>query len=107
MFVIKRQGNADIMVFGPQGLLFANTFTCENNDDALYHIMNVWQQLGLDQLSDELAVGGDAEPASYISEVLKEYVRRTSSIDIPSEAYLLGGEILKAPLDVILFWACA
>ncbi|MDR0995426.1 MAG: DUF3822 family protein [Tannerella sp.] len=103
--VIDRHG-VDLLCFNASKLLFANTFAYEQAEDILYYLLYAWQQLQLDQLGDTLSLSGETALCSQLTETLRLYIRQISPVDIPSKAYLLGGEIMQAPLDQILFTVC-
>lgn len=62
--------------FQDRRLRFANTFPIENTPDALYFILNVWQQLGLDQTRDTLKfLAPQTEEDQRLISALAEYLR--------------------------------
>lgn len=119
--VLKKQGMADgrnhlfanvhrkivdLVAFSEGKLLLVNTFGYEQPDDLLYYILNVWRQLGMDQLKDQLSLYGIGPVCKRLARSLEVYIQNISKTDIPSEAYLMGGEIMLAPLDLIFQTVC-
>ncbi|MDR2499135.1 MAG: DUF3822 family protein [Tannerellaceae bacterium] len=106
MFAIVRQSMVDICCFSNNSLLFANTFTYEQTSDFIYYLCYVWKQVGLDQLNDRLSISGDTSVTNKALLTLHTFIRHVDSIEIPAKAYFLGGEILQAPVDLILMSVC-
>ncbi|MDR0430777.1 MAG: DUF3822 family protein [Tannerellaceae bacterium] len=106
LFVVIRENMVDISCFSEGKLLFVNTFAYEQFDDLLYFILYVWRQIGLDQLHDYLSLAGEVTLCNQLIPSLQTYLQHVGRIEIPSEAYLMGGEILQAPMDLILLTVC-
>lgn len=106
LFVIAHPKMIDLICFNEGKLLLANSFTYKQFDDLLYHIFNVWRHLDMDQLNDRLFLTGETKLCNHLTQSLRPYIRHIGRIEMPSEAYLMGGEILQAPLDVILHTVC-
>ena len=107
LFVTAHREVVDIIGFKEDRLVFVNTFDYQQSDDLLYYILYVWQQLEMNQLTDRLSFSGRNTALcnkGYLS--LQNYVQHVGKTEIPSEAYLIGGEILQAPLDLILQTVC-
>lgn len=106
LFVIARRKTIDLICFNEGKLLLVNSFAYKQLEDLLYYIFNVWRHLEMNQLNDRLSLAGDAVLCNRISQSLKPYIRHIGRMEIPSEAYLMGGEILQAPIDLILHTVC-
>ena len=87
-------------------LLFVNSFEYEHTDDILYYILYVWKQVGMDQQKDQLRLFGDVPLRNDITNTLRNYLQYIDPLEIPSEAYLMGSEVLQAPLDLIALSLC-
>ena len=48
----------EVFAFGPNRFKFQNTYAVTTPDDALYYVLSVWKQLGMDPQSDELHLAG-------------------------------------------------
>ena len=57
----------------------------------------------MDQQKDQLRLFGDVPLRSEITNTLRNYLQYIDPQEIPSEAYLMGPEVLQAPLDLILY----
>jgi hypothetical protein len=107
MYAVLHHKMMDIACFSEGKLLLANSFAFDQREDIVYYILYIWQQTGMNQLTDRLALAGDAMLCHRINESLRPYIRHIGRIEIPSEAYLLGGDILQAPMDLISLSVCA
>jgi hypothetical protein len=106
MYVVLHRKMVDISCFSGSKLLFVNSFDFDRLSDLFYYILYAWKQLGLDQLNDRLALAGEPGLCNRVDQFLQTYVRHTGRIEIPAKAYLLGGDILQAPMDLILLSVC-
>jgi hypothetical protein len=57
-------------------------------------------------LHDSLFLAGDPGLCNRVHQSLQAYIRYIGRMEIPAKAYLLGGEILQAPIDLILLSVC-
>ena len=76
------------------------------SDDIVYYILYVWKQAGLDQEKDQLLLAGESSSRMRVLERLRAYLRHVKPVEIPSEAYLLGTDVTKAPMDLISLLIC-
>ncbi|MDR2388884.1 MAG: DUF3822 family protein [Tannerellaceae bacterium] len=106
MFVVLHHKMADISCFSSAGLLFVNSFDIEHLSDLLYYILYVWKQMGWDQLNDAVFLAGEPGLCNRLNHALQTYIRHIGRMEIPAKAYLLGGDILQAPMDLILLSVC-
>ena len=103
--VLHRRG-MDVACYAQGSLLFVNSFEYEHPDDILYYILYVWKQTGMDQQKDQLRLFGDAALRSNITSTLRNYLQYIDPLEIPSDAYLMGPEVIQAPLDLIALSLC-
>ncbi|MDR1200576.1 MAG: DUF3822 family protein [Tannerellaceae bacterium] len=107
MFVVIHENIVDISCFSEGNLSFVNSFVFDQSDDnLLYYILYIWRQMKMDQLHDRLSLAGDSSLCSKLTQSLQVYLQHVKPIEIPSEAYLMGGEILQAPMDLLLLSVC-
>lgn len=106
LYVVLHRRRMDVACYAQGTLLFVNSFEYEQTDDILYYILYVWKQVGMDQQKDQLRLFGDAALRSEITETLRNYLQYIDPLEIPSEAYLMGPEVLQAPLDLIALSLC-
>lgn len=62
--------------FGQNRFKFCNTFDAAHDQDALYYLLFVWQQLGMDAEKDELHLVGEVADEGWLCKQLRQYVRR-------------------------------
>ncbi|MDR1918135.1 MAG: DUF3822 family protein [Tannerellaceae bacterium] len=106
MHVVLHHRMVDITCFSGDKLLFVNSFDFEQLNDLLYYILCVWKQTGMNQLTDVLFLAGETGLCNRVNQSLQTYIRHIGRTEIPAKAYLLGGEILQAPIDLILSSVC-
>ncbi|MDR1555502.1 MAG: DUF3822 family protein [Tannerellaceae bacterium] len=106
MFVVLHRRMVDIICFSASELVFVNSFDFEQLNDLLYYILCVWKQTGMNQLNDALFLAGDISLGTRITHFLQAYIQHIGRMEIPAKAYLLGGEILQAPIDLLLLSVC-
>ena len=75
LYAISEADAFTLYAFQERHLRFANTFPVANTADALYFILNVWQQLGLDALQHHLIFLTDSsERDQELQRSLAEYL---------------------------------
>lgn len=65
----------DICSFEQHRIRFANTFEAQHAHDALYYILFVWKQLGMNQEEDVLYISGEMPHADWLKTRLMAYIR--------------------------------
>ena len=103
MCVNLERKRIDVACLDGMRLLFLNSFRVDQPDDILYYILYVWKQVGLDPEHDRLALWGEPMAREPLLVRLRRYLRHAEAMEIPSEVYLLGADVAKAPLDLISF----
>ncbi|MDR1645177.1 MAG: DUF3822 family protein [Tannerellaceae bacterium] len=106
VFVVVHRRIVDIICFKGTRLLLANSFEFEQLNDLLYYILCVWKQTEMDQLNDRLLLSGEISLCTKVTGALQTYIRHIGRMELPAKAYLLGGEIRQAPMDLILMLTC-
>ncbi len=106
LYVTLYPRRMDLACYAQGNLLFVNSFGYERPDDVLYYILYVWKQAGMDQQKDQLRLFGEMAVRTSVAETLRNYLQYVDLQEIPSDAYLLGPEILQAPLDLIALSLC-
>ncbi len=106
MYVVVHRKIMDVACFVQGKLLFVNTFEHETTDDIIYDILYVWKQVGMDQEKDRLHIYGDMSLRTRMTGMLQNYIQYTAPAELPVEAYLLGAEMVHAPLDLAALLVC-
>lgn len=106
MYVVVRDGAADICSFRQGEMQMASSFEAGRQEDILYYILYLWKQLGLDQEKDLIFIHGKADACNRVIELLRTYLRNVAPVEIPSEIYFQGVGITLAPIDIIALSTC-
>lgn len=106
MYVHLSHGRMDVVCYGREGLLLANTYNYRHSNDAAYHILNVWKQLGLNQQRDEVQLVGDMETRRQVSNVLRNYILTVVPVIFPSNSHVLGSAAMQIPFDLTALSLC-
>lgn len=106
MFLNLSAENMDMAIYRKGKLVCANTYTFTNADDAAYFALNAWRANGLDQLTDELQLTGDADMRAAMTPLMREYVKFVMPAVYPAAAMQLGRNAMQAPLELILLALC-
>ncbi len=100
------KGTVDIVCYNRKGLLLANTFTYCHSNDVAYHILNVWQQLKLDQRTDEVQLAGDINIRREVTPLLRNYILTVVPVIFPSHSHVLGSDAMQIPFDLTALSLC-
>ena len=106
LYVVLHRRMIDIVCYAQGNLMFVNSFSYEHADDILYYILYIWKQVGMNQQKDQLRFLGETSLCNTVVKTLRNYLQYIEPLEIPSEAYLLGSEIVQAPLDLIALSLC-
>lgn len=106
MFVHLREKNMDVIVYGNEGLRMANTFNFNVIDDAVYYILAVRENLGMDQFADELLISGDAALRRKIMPELRRFISSVMPVIFPGVMFKAGKNALSVPFDLIVMPLC-
>ena len=98
MFLNCNYGIVDIVVVDSRNLLFNNSYTYNNNDDILYYMANVNEQLNIDNKHTEIILSGNIEKTGELANMIMRYFSKVSFIDENIADSLSAG--LK---DIILY----
>ncbi len=82
-------------------LIFFNYFKVHGFNEVVYYTLYVWKQQKLDVFTDSLFFSGDAFQMNELKEKLQLYISHVDSFEYPSEVYLMGVNIVHAPIDLI------
>lgn len=86
-------------------MTFANTYPVRGVRDCQYYLLGVWQQLGMDQLSDALCVIDDSEASLQLVERLRRFigdVRLGERTDDFRDTLTHGNKLLPYDLQTLL-----
>ena len=106
MYLHLYRGRMDVVCYGREGLQLANTYSYNSANDAAYHVLNVWKQLGLDQRRDEVHIAGDATIRRELSTLLRNYILTVVPVIFPSNCLVLGSDAMQIPFDLTALSLC-
>lgn len=92
----------DIVCFQKNRFKFANTYDTESARDAVYFLLYVWKQLGLDAERDELHLAGNTPQSEWLTGTLKKYVQKVFIVN-PSAEFNRAPitQIKELPFDLL------
>lgn len=103
LFAYFHDKRVDICNFEQRRLHFANSFDAQHAHDALYYLLFVWKQLGMNQQEDDLFVIGDVPHKDWLMSRLEAYLKNVHIVN-PSVALNRSAlaEIEGMPFDMML-----
>ncbi|MBO5233880.1 MAG: DUF3822 family protein [Prevotella sp.] len=81
MFAYFHDKSVDICSFEQRRLHFANVFDAQHAHDALYYLLFVWKQLGMNQKTDDLFIIGDMPHRDWLMNRLATYITRVHTVN--------------------------
>ena len=82
MYVYLHDGEMTLYCFHQGRMLFVNTYQVHGINDIQYYILNVWKQMGFDQLQDELSVVSDNNSMSKdLVDKIRYFIKKVSLMD--------------------------
>ncbi|MBR5298092.1 MAG: DUF3822 family protein, partial [Parabacteroides sp.] len=106
LFVNLHHRSIDVIGYIQGTLVFVNSFEYNQMEDIVYYVLYVWKQISMNQQSDQLTLLGEFSVCQNLNKILRDYIQYIKLLDMPSDAYLLGAEVAKVPLDVIALSLC-
>lgn len=106
MFAHLYNEHLDLCVFRKGELIMTNTYRLRNTEEAVFYMLNAWQHLGLDVMTDELQLSSDKTVRDLLTPQLRKYINFVMPIIFPASAMKIGQDAIKAPFDLILLSQC-
>ncbi|NDV57134.1 DUF3822 family protein [Bacteroides sp. 519] len=102
MFACLRGEYVDLYCFDRGRMSLVNAYgECKTPDDFSYYILLVWKQLGMSQLNDELYILGNTQNKSGLLEILKNFIKKVTEVEIEAELGNFFSESVKdVPYDM-------
>lgn len=98
MFIHLNPSGADISVYKQGVLQISVNHRITELNDYLFHILSVWETLGLDQEKDELFICGENPHFNELNSLLKRYIHKVSGMSAPMSLTLK--EENNIPLEI-------
>lgn len=86
VFVNVRQGSFDIIVLNDGRLRYCNSFSWKANEDLVYYLIFVLDQLALNPENVPVMLSGLLEPDSALFALLQQYIRHVGFMQNPETA---------------------
>lgn len=106
MYVNMHDDKLDIVVFTDRGLSLLNTFSFYDPMDAVYYIMAVRSELGIEQTTGELYLSGKVSLRESITPALRSYIGYVMPYVTPVSLIRAGAAAAEAPFDLTLLLLC-
>jgi len=101
LFGYFHERHLDIFCFQQNRFKFFNSYEAARKNDALYFLLYVWKQLGLNSETDELHLAGDATDFEWLNAQLHRYVQRVFTVNPMADFSNLSVAIPKGmPYDL-------
>jgi hypothetical protein len=81
MFVYLHESEMTLYCFDQGCLVFVNSYPVRTVDDCQYYILNVWQQLGFDQIDDMLFIVSDNDMREQLSTKISYFLSNVDVVD--------------------------
>lgn len=85
LFCYFHESRLEVFCYEKNRIKYFNSFSAEHPKDALYFVLYVWKQLGLNQQQDELHLIGSIPDKEWMLYNAKLYVRRTFVLNPAAE----------------------
>lgn len=95
-----------LIAYGSAGLLMANTFAIENENDALYYTLAAARNLAFDADTDSVQVAGNAAMRRKLLPLLQKYIATAMPAIFPAALMRSGGDAMEAPFEAVVLPLC-
>jgi hypothetical protein len=96
----------DIIAYGADGLLMANTFESTAVTDDLYYTLAAAKSLNFDNNNDQMLLSGDADRREALIPLLRKHISYVMPMIFPSAMFKAGKDSLSAPFELITLPLC-
>lgn len=105
LFAYFHDKKVDIFSFEKNRFKFFNSFEAPHPKDAIYFMMYIWKQLGMDQQQDELHLVGDIPDKEWLLYNIKLYIRKVNVLNPCAEFNRAPiTEIKGMPFDLLTLY---
>lgn len=106
MYVYLHEKEMTVYAFEQGRMLFVNSFAVASVVDMQYYVLNVWKEMGFDQMDDSFFVVGDNEERCVeLSEKIKYFLQHVSVIDRSEDfkdRLTMGNNLIPYDLQTLL-----
>lgn len=104
MLVNLQDNVMDVVVTGSTGLLFANSLTYRENEDAVYYIVALCELLG--GKVEEILISGNRVRREELTARLRTFHPYVMPMIFPSSMFRAGTDSLSMPFDLVIMPLC-
>ena len=99
-------GKMEVFSFDKNRFRFYNSFETRRPNDAVYFLLNVWKQLGMDADEDELHLSGELPEKEQLLDALHRFLKKAFVVS-PSVVYnrAPATQIKGMPLDLMIIFS--
>lgn len=81
LFVYAQSNQLFVFCVFQDRLLFANSFSIDKDQNALYFLLSVWKELGLDVRENTCFISGDPEPVKQLATEARNYLLHVEELE--------------------------
>ncbi len=81
LYAYFHERHIEVFSFGQNRFKFCNSFEIHDAHDALYYLLYVWKQTGLQADRDETHIVGDIPEQEWLTTELQKYIKRVYTIN--------------------------
>ncbi|MBP1617805.1 MAG: hypothetical protein H6Q14_1632 [Bacteroidetes bacterium] len=101
MYLYFSGNQVDVFVTRNGEIQTIQSFTNESEQNLLYFVINIWKAFDMSQLNDRLFLSGDSNKYGKLIPLFSKYIQYVEQKGAPSEAFLLGDDAVKTPIDLL------
>jgi hypothetical protein len=101
MYLYFWEAEVDVFLTRNGEIQTIQSFTNQSDHDLLYFVINIWKSFDMNQLNDRLFLAGDSDKYGTLIPLFSKYIQYVEQKGAPSEAFLLGEDAVKTPLDLL------
>ena len=107
MFAYVHENEMTLFCFNQGRMIFINSFESKTAEDNQYYILNVWKNLGLDQLEDKLCIIGDCDGREELADKISIFIKNVTLIDREHDyKYTKAMKTAMIPYDLQTLLVC-
>lgn len=87
MYVYLHDEEMALYCFDQGRMLFVNTYAVRGVNDCQYYILNVWKQMGMEQIDDALCIVDDGDLSNQLADKIRYFIKNVSLIDRTEDVF--------------------
>lgn len=107
LFAYLHDKEMSLYAFDQGRMLLSNSYSVGNTDDCQYYLLQVWQQLGFEQLSDKLSIITDEQETCPLTERMRYFIKNVSEEENSKDAQISTSDAFaQIPYDLQTLLVC-